>query len=143
MNIEFQVEGDAAERIRDLASAPLASARRELIHQAGIQCLQAIVEANPVETGRSRSAWVAALEQLGGSAPAGGEADGTVGVSEGRGQGQAELADDGQISHVKASNQVSYVPYLEYGTSKMAPFAMVRKSLLQLRTTLASLFRLR
>jgi hypothetical protein len=36
---------------------------------------------------------------------------------------------------------VHYISYLEYGTSRMAPFAMVRSALLQLQTRLSQLFR--
>ncbi|SFH68502.1 hypothetical protein [Planctomicrobium piriforme] len=142
MQIDIQIEGDAADRIRELSEGPLQSARRIMVQEAMVQCLQATIAGNPVDTARSRAAWVQPLEQLGGSPPSGWEGPHPTAVEEGRRLGQLIQQESDQASTVSASNGVRYIGYLEYGTSRMAAVAMVRRSLLQVRSALAGLFRL-
>jgi hypothetical protein len=143
MQIEFRLEGDAVERIRDLAGEPVDLARQTLSEQALRAALTQIVASNPVETGRSRGAWVESLEQLGGTPAAGWEGSQPTAVEEGRRQGQLLSQQLSGRTVLSAVNGVSYVRYLEYGTSRMAPFAMVRRSLRSLVPRLGDWFRLR
>jgi hypothetical protein len=141
MSIEIQVRGRTSEQLRDLAGASLKSTRENLVREAMIESLQKIVEQNPVRTGQARAAWVQSLEELGGTPPAGWEGPQPTGVETGRRLGTLSIDDGDEISRIEATNAVHYISYLEYGTSRMAPFAMVRSALLQLQTRLSQLFR--
>lgn len=142
LKLEFRVNGDATERIRDLAESQVSRACHDLVQGIAQQSLQSIITENPVESGRSRAAWVQALEQLGGTAPPGWEGPHGYGVADGRKQGSGTLIDGNSFSEAKISNSVNYVRYLEYGTSRISPFAMVRRSLQRQRQAIAELFRL-
>jgi hypothetical protein len=142
MRMEVRVSGDAAEDLRQLAGSRLDSARQELVREAMIQTLQEIILGNPVDTARSRAAWVTSLEALGGSPPSGWEGPHPTAIAEGRGQGKLSLQETRGESRATADNSVDYVPLLEYGTSRMAPYAMVRRSLVRVAGGIASLFRL-
>jgi len=141
MKIEFQMEGDVAETIRQKAGVELDSARSTLVRDAAIQTLQRVIPMNPVETARSRAAWVSMLEELGGTAPAGWEGPHPSAIEQGRQLGQTTSNDTASQSEIRLANGVSYVSYLEYGTSRMAPLAMARTALRQVAGQLASLFR--
>ncbi|WP_437194551.1 hypothetical protein [Planctomicrobium sp. SH527] len=142
MQLNIQVTGDAAERIRELASEQLATSRDKMVQDASIASLQAIITATPVDTARTRSAWVQALEQLGGTPPAGWEGPHPTEAEAGRRQGQLSRTSGDSQSSVVATNSVSYVNYLEYGTSRRAPFAMVRRGLQNVKSLVALMFRL-
>ncbi|WP_437225296.1 hypothetical protein SH661x_004003 [Planctomicrobium sp. SH661] len=142
MKIEVRVEGEAAERIRDLCGQRLEDARSQLIRDAMIETLQRVIERNPVDTARSRAAWVRSLEELGGTPPAGWEGPHPSQVDAGRRAGKLTVENSKGISIASAMNFVHYVPFLEYGTSRMSPFAMARAGLQQVRSRLQELFRL-
>lgn len=142
MSIHVEVRGRTAAQLRELAEAPLNSARENLVRESMISALQTVVERNPVRTGQARAAWVQSLEELGGTAPAGWEGPQGTGVSTGRGLGMLSVDEGDETSRIEATNAVDYIAYLEYGTSKKAPFAMVRSALHQLRSRLSSFFRL-
>ena len=142
IQLDIQITGDAAERIRELASTQLATSRKRMVQQVSIASLQAIILATPVDTARARAAWVQALEQLGGTPPAGWEGAQPTETDSGRRHGQLIFVDTDNLSSATATNSVNYVNYLEYGTSRMAPFAMVRRGLQNSRSTPAFLFQL-
>jgi hypothetical protein len=127
MDIKVQVDDRVSARLRDLMDRDLPESRRDLVEDAMREALSQVVRLNPVETGRSRAAWAAALEQFGGGSVA---APGVAsGIAEGARLGSAERAEQESITEAAATNAVRYVKYLEYGTSKMAAFAMVRRAL--------------
>ncbi len=142
LKLEIRVDGDATERVRDLAESPLSRACHDLVRQIAQRSLQSIITENPVESGRSRAAWVQALEHLGGTAPPGWEGSHGNGVVDGRKHGTGTLVDGNSFSEATISNSVNYVRYLEYGTSRISPFAMVRRSLQRQRQAITELFRL-
>jgi hypothetical protein len=142
MTIEIHITGNAPENIRKLAQNAVPSARRQLVQDALAQTLQTTIELNPVDTGRSRAAWVSSLEELGGAPPADWEGPHPSATDEGRRLGHLSVADSADQSAASAVSAVSYVGYLEYGTRKMAPFAMVRRALLSVVPQLAALFHL-
>ncbi len=117
MNIQMTMDGDAIERLRDLAETGVSEARRRMVEQGMKATLESTIELNPVETGRSRAAWQAAL-------------------------GHLDIQHDAESTTASATNSVSYVPFLEYGTSRQAPFQMVRRSLAAVREWIASRFHL-
>lgn len=141
MSLRFQLEGDAAEKIRQLAGTRLESARTQLVREAMINTLQATIERNPVDTARSRAAWVSSLEELGGTPPAGWEGPHPTAADAGRQLGDLSLNDSGQISEARAVNAVSYISFLEYGSSGRSPKAMVRGALQQVAGRLREFFR--
>lgn len=142
MHMEIRMRGDAATRLRQLAGKQLASARTNLVREAMVEALQATIENNPVATGRSRAAWVVALEELGGTPPAGWEGTAPRGTEEGRQLGSLSQDESADQSSVAATNAVHYVTFLEYGTSRKAPVAMARRGLLRAARRLAEWFRL-
>lgn len=127
MRIDVQVENSASPALRRLAQDGVPKARTTMVDQGLAAALQSIVPLNPLRTGRSRAAWAAALSQLGGgpalSAGMGGP------IAEGAARGSLSRDDRDSTTDVRATNAVRYVPFLEYGTSKRAPLAMVRRSL--------------
>jgi len=141
MFVEFRVEGDAAAKIRELAGKRLEDARETLVKEAMVRTLQETIVRNPVETGRARAAWVRSLEELGGAPPAGWEGPSGSGVGEGRMQGRLTQHTAQGGTEIEASSTVPYVGYLEYGTSKKAPFAMVRSAVWRMAFRVRGLFR--
>jgi len=142
MRIEFGVQGDAAETLRELAKGRLANARREMVRAAMVEALLQTIRRNPVDTGRSRAAWASSLEELGGTLPAGWEGPHPSAIDEGRRLGQLKRHESASSSEMQAVSEVSYLPKLEYGTSRMAPFAMVRSSLAMIAGRLREMFHL-
>ncbi|HWL09536.1 MAG TPA: hypothetical protein VNQ76_14095 [Planctomicrobium sp.] len=142
MKLTVQVTGEAEQRLHEFHENQVQPACHNLIRNAMIQSLQAIITENPVETGRSRAAWVEALQQLGGIPPAGWEGSHPTAIDDGRQKGNGTLVDGTAFTQATASNGVDYVRYLEYGTSRISPFAMVRRSLQRQREQLAGMFEL-
>ena len=105
--------------------------RRELVRQLTAFALQGVVQANPVETGRSRAAWVAAGEQLGCMPQGAWQGTDAAAMGEGAARGRGPAQETADVSEMELANGVSYVPILEYGSSKMSPRAMVRQTLQQ------------
>ena len=136
MQIDLQVTNHATPKLRRLLRKQLPNRRRTAVEQTARDALTDTIRLNPVDTARSRAAWVAALEQLGGTPPAGWQGEAPVGEVTAGGEGHAESRQDRDTSLVTATNSVPYIPFLEYGTSRMSPFAMVRRSLLRARLRL-------
>ena len=140
MRIEIQIEGDGLRRLRDLADYQVPDARRRMVERGMQATLESTVQLNPVATGRSRAAWKAALDELQGEPDAASGGGGPI--AEGRSLGSLRHSHDHTTSTISATNAVAYVPFLEYGTSRMSPFQMVRKSLAAVRGVIARWFEL-
>jgi hypothetical protein len=121
---------DALGRLSDLR-AWLAPWRREVVDHVARNVLGETIARNPVDTGRSRSAWVAGLEHLGGIAPPGwhGDTPNTAAIAEGAAAADVAQPESRHASEAIVTSGVEYVRYLEYGTRSMSPFAMVGRSL--------------
>ena len=132
MKLEFELDSQLRDALEELRDDGVAAARRTLVTDLTREVLQATHDTNPVATGRSQSAWGAALSQLGD----------TGSDAAGNGEGQLELAEDDQVTVISATNSVPYITFLEYGTSKMPPFAMLRSSLAAVLGRISQLFRI-
>ncbi len=129
MKIRFSVSGSSFPAIQAWGGRKLSETRKQLVVQVAKSALQKTIEANPVETGRSRAAWGMALRQLSEYQ----ETDSTSSPAD----RLDPTAPDGTLfvdhqrdkTRIEATNHVEYVAYLEYGTSRMAPLGMVRKGL--------------
>ncbi len=140
--IAVEIDDRASERLDELAGEELDDARRQLVDDSMTTVLESVVRLNPVETGRARSAWVRALREAGGEAPAGwrGSRSRSGAVAEGASLGGLSRSAGRSRDEVSATNSVSYIRYLEYGTSKMQAFAMVRRSIAQAVPRLREVF---
>jgi hypothetical protein len=71
--------------------------------------------------------------------------DGTLGttaaIAAGTRLGSVERGEQESMTEAAATNAVRYVKYLEYGTSKMAAFAMVRRALASVQQQVGRWFR--
>lgn len=133
MTITFEIEDSASPALRELIEQNIPEARQHMVNQLAADVLDHTAQENPVDSGRSRAGWLAAAEQLPGSQVSGAGATG---------EGTLRLNHDQTTTSVSAINQVPYVTYLEYGTSKMAPFAMLRRTLSRIRGQLGNRFRI-
>ena len=99
------------------------------IKKFAFDLLNRIIKKNPVDTGRSRAAWYVAIEKLGGAI--------SVSTKEEReGYSKGKFIDHTKNfldKYIEIVNGVDYVIYLEYGSSKQAPYGMVRLSMRELR----------
>lgn len=144
MRLRIEVDDRASVRLEELSGRRLSESRRRLVEQAMRQTLQDVVRLNPVDTGRSRSAWVAALRQAGWEVPGGWQGPRSDASAIAQGAGLGELArsePSSSMTMLSAHNRVRYVGFLEYGTRRMAPFAMVRRALAVAQQQLAGWFR--
>ena len=142
MRLRIELDNTLRERINELSNETLPQRRQELIQQAMREGLAHIIETNPVDTARSRAAWVRSLEQLGATPPPGWQGPHPSEIEAGRKRGRLQTAQSDSTSECIATNSVEYIPFLEYGTSKMAPFAMVRRALTTIERRLPEWFRL-
>ncbi|MFV0445873.1 MAG: hypothetical protein ACK5Q5_20030 [Planctomycetaceae bacterium] len=133
MRIQVEVSDEVTPAVRRYLNTTLPARRREAVEAALQDTLVAVIGQNPVETARSRAAWVSSLEQLGGTPPAGWQGLQPSGEADGRIAGQLSRQHEPDITAVSATNSVSYVGFLEYGTSRTSPFSMVRRALRQAR----------
>jgi len=132
MNVIIEIDSRAVrERLVELQQRRTPRWRRRLSEHVAREVLSRTIRKNPVETGRSRSAWAAALERLGGVPPAGwqGGAADRGAIGEGAGANSVAVVDAGSSTEIVVENGVEYVAYLEYGTRKMSAFQMARRSL--------------
>jgi hypothetical protein len=139
MRISVQIDGDLR-RLKELAEYQVSDARRRMVERGMEATLESTIRLNPVETGRSRAAWKAALDQLRGSSLENAVASGAV--AEGMASGSLDHQHESNTTTISATNAVGYVPFLEYGTSRMTPFQMVRRSLAAVRGVITSCFQL-
>lgn len=129
MRIDVSLADTASPALRELVRRTLPERRRTAVEATLADALADTIQTNPVDTARSRAAWVTSLEQLGGRPSAGWQGPQPTGEAEGRSAGALARQHDRDSSSAAATNAVAYVPFLEYGTSRMGPFAMVRRSL--------------
>lgn len=143
MRLVIEIDDQSSEKLEALAEDELPEARRRLVQDVTREALTRTIELNPVDTGRSRAAWAAALTQAGGSPPPGWRGPRPEGgaIAEGAALGELVGEDDGDVTSMTAANAVRYVTFLEYGTSRMAPFAMVRRALSVVQQRVRALFR--
>lgn len=143
MHVRFELDDRVSARLREMSSRELPEARREMVDRTLREALTETVRLNPVETGRSRAAWIAALVQAGGDAASDVRGTGTeaAAVAEGTALGSAERFEEESVSSAGGTSRVRYVKYLEYGTSRMAAFAMVRRALVSVQQRVGRLFR--
>lgn len=127
MRLDIQVDKQQLiDRLESFSADELPQQRQEGVQKTADALLQSTIDLNPVRSGRSRAGWEAARESL---------------VSgQGGAEGEASVTSDADTTEILATNHVEYVHYLEYGTSRMAPFAMVRRSIRNVISMLPNLF---
>ena len=133
MKIEFESSQSLGESLRKLKDDGVSVARREFVERLASSVIQETRSLNPVMTGRSQAGWVTP----------GSAGDAGSGTSGGGSEGTFAVEHSSQTTSISMTNSVPYVVYLEYGTSKTAPVAMVRKSIARVSGRIASFFRLR
>ena len=128
-------------RLAELRDRRLDAWRAELADRLIRRALELTIAGNPVDTARSRAAWVKALAASGGTAPPGwrGSRSERGAIAEGTARGSLARAETPGRSLRAATNAVEYINFLEHGTSGMQPVHMVRRALVQLRGELARL----
>jgi hypothetical protein len=136
MRINLQIDDAIGPALRRFLRTDLPEHRRVVVDETLRDVLADVVQLNPVDTARSRAAWVSSLEQLGGQAPAGWQGPSPLGEAEGRAAGDLSRQSDADRSSAAATNAVPYAGFLEYGTSAMRPYGMVRRTLWQARERL-------
>lgn len=142
MQLRIEVDHEVQARLEELLQRKLPEARRRMVDDAMQLTLQSTMDRNPVDTGRSRAAWAAALQQLDGQDFTVSTGEGPSSPTAGRQESGFSRDDTADTTSVAAQNAVPYITYLEYGTSRMAPFAMARGALLQISRRVSQLFRL-
>jgi len=125
MKIENDI-GQLQAKIREFGKGIEVEAN-ELTKENAKELLTNIIDRNPVDTGRSRAAWVESLEKLGGAPPPGwqGATAEKAAIEEGRKLSKLEIKE----KSVSFSSAVEYIQTLEYGTTQRAAFQMVRNSI--------------
>jgi hypothetical protein len=111
MRMRVEIDDQVSERLERAAGRELTDARRRLIEQAMQQALRDTLQWNPVDTGRSRAAWAAALQQAGGAGPAdwrGPHPQGAA-IAEGAVRGSVARVDGESTTVLSAQNSVVYV----------------------------------
>lgn len=114
--------------------------REQLLASVAQSILAETIQQNPVDTGRSRAAWVAPLEQLGGTPPQGwpGPHPNEKALQEGQQAGSLERQQTESTTDLQVTNAIDYIAYLEYGTEKTAPQSMLRKAINKALQTLGN-----
>lgn len=129
MRLKLEVETETAEEWlqdwRDRVDRRRFALGRSIAELA----LQRIVEGNPVDTGRSRAAWVAGGQQASLNVSGAGQGGDPQATSAGMSAGTGRMEEEEGRSWYEIVNTVDYVPFLEYGTQRMPAAAMVRASL--------------
>lgn len=132
--VRIKFESDAehvANWLRGLAADYVPGRREEFLHSATEFAVNQTVERTPVREARARGSWVQSLMELGGTPPADWEGShpSATAVIEGEESGDASHSSQSTLTEYRVTSRVKYINYLEYGTRKMDPFAMVRESL--------------
>jgi hypothetical protein len=132
MTIQIEIDDVATPALRELINQTIPNARQEMVNQIAADVLNQTAQENPVSSGRSRAGWTAAAQRLPGA---------TTTVSSTDGEGTLVSNHERNTSSVTATNHVPYIAFLEYGTSKMAPFSMLRQALAGVIGRLNNMFR--
>ena len=132
--IKLKLDQDALAHIAEIRDQKLPQAMQNLTRNLMREGLEKIRSETPVDTGRAQSGWASA-QQLTDSETGGSISNATA-------EGELTEQTTGQSSSLTATNFVPYVPFLEYGTTRLRPFAMIRRALLELRQRVGQLFHL-
>lgn len=136
MRFDVHISNPLTPAVQRFTRDRLPDLRRDLVEATLRDTLTETVRLNPVDTARSRAAWVASLEQLGGRPPAGWQGPHPTAEAAGRAAGSLVREHSLDHSSAAAANAITYVPFLEYGTARHTPFAMVRTALARARQRL-------
>lgn len=139
MKLEFRVETFTTEHWLRHWQWQVQQNRHEVSRELAEETVGRIIESTPVETGRARGGWVGAAEQLNLPAPAGWGGNDAEAMNEGVSSGSGSLEESSDSTRYTLRNDVLYVPILEYGSSKMAARAIVRRTLPGLTTFIRNL----
>lgn len=142
-----RVQVDAANVLRRLDSLnrrELPALRRDLVDETARSVLSRTIERNPVDTARSRAGWVTGLQMLGGTPPSAwrGPSPESHAIAEGQSRGTASRNDTSEQTEISATNSVTYVNYLEFGTRSRQPIYMAWRSLLEASRSIGARFAL-
>jgi hypothetical protein len=118
----------ALERLHELR-ADLPDYRRQLTRVVMREVLRRTIARHPVDTGRSRAAWSAALTQLGGTPPAGYQGNNPAAIAEGAGLSTTAESHHDAAATLDVTSHVDYIPFVEYGTRNQPARQMVQRSL--------------
>ncbi|MFO1022583.1 MAG: hypothetical protein U0903_18085 [Planctomycetales bacterium] len=132
LRIKFESDaGEVAERMRRWGTDDVLRRREEFVRGATEFAVNQAVERTPVREARARGSWVKSLVELGGVPPADWEGShpNAAAVIEGEESGDVTHSSQSTLTEYRVTSRVRYINYLEYGTRKMDPFAMVRESL--------------
>lgn len=123
----MRVEGERFSRqVKKWLKTQAPMAHKKSARALFMELLRRVILKTPVQTGRARGGWGAGAEALGFDVPRGPDYSGGRALSEFK-QGQALFS-----LRISVINKVAYIEALESGTSKQAPFGMVRISVREL-----------
>lgn len=105
--------------------------RSRLTRQLANDALTLIIQRTPVESARARASWVESLENLGSTPPPNwqGATPVSQAIAEGRQLGALGSSTTDKSDTITFSSSVSYINYLEFGTTRIAPIRMVHSAL--------------
>ncbi len=112
MGIRVETDLSQVRNRLERVKGQLVQKRREYVRELARRLMQQIIDRTPVETGRARSGW---------------------------NQDIGEEVEEGETTRISVTNEVEYINFLEFGTSKMQAAAMVRSSLNQSRREVDSI----
>lgn len=136
LNVSVEVDSATTEKLETYRATDVPDYRRRVTRGVMREVLRRTIIRHPVDTGRSRSAWSAALKQLGGTPPPGPVGHSPEAIAEGARLAEVSETETATHTELRAANGVSYVPVLEYGGRSQAGRRMVRRSLDEVRTRL-------
>lgn len=122
--------------LRIFATVKVPSDHTDVVKKVALQVLTGVVNKTPVDTGRARSNWMTAVNEV---------PENTIEVKDriSREQASAESLNRGvpviesmpAFSTVSVANNLPYIGVLEYGSSKQAPDGMVRTTLAEIESS--------
>lgn len=132
--------GGLRERVGEMRRGVVAG-RRRLVSGLADALRRRAAELTPVRTGRARRGWGAedAAPGQGSPTPARVPVDegafSTGEASSGR-ESSTQTEESGAVTSVEIENRVPYIGYLEYGTRRVQPRAMVRRAMSEVAAAL-------
>jgi hypothetical protein len=113
--------------------------REHWTRHALVRTVQRVAAHTPIHSGRTVAGWNAALAELGASGPPinGLDVDSDA-IQLGAGEGSAALDTRHNVTVATAIHTGPAVRYLEYGTTRRAPLALVQRSVSELKSSLRS-----
>jgi hypothetical protein len=132
--------GGLRERVAEMRRGVVAG-RRRLVSGLADALRRRAAELTPVRTGRARRGWGAEDAALGQGSPtpAGPAGDGELlssGEASTGGESSTRTEESGAVTSTEIENRVPYIGYLEYGTRRVKPRAMVRRALSEVAAAL-------